>query len=98
MPDRLRILGWLRDYGVYVAVLALLLVNAIITPNFFSLANVQTQAIQVAPVVIVALGMALVIGTEGVDLSVGSSMALAAGLLPLYLGYGVGAAIAAALA
>ena len=38
---------------------------------------------------IVALGMALVIGTEGVDLSVGSVMALAAALVPLYLGYGL---------
>jgi len=40
-------------------------------------------------VVIVALGMALVIGTEGIDLSVGSVMALAAAVLPLYLGYGL---------
>jgi ribose/xylose/arabinose/galactoside ABC-type transport system permease subunit len=39
-------------------------------------------------VVIVALGMALVIGTEGIDLSVGAVMALAAALLPLYIGYG----------
>ena len=32
--------------------------------------------------------MALVIGTEGIDLSVGAVMALAAALIPLYLGYG----------
>ncbi len=32
--------------------------------------------------------MALVIGTEGIDLSVGSVMALASAALPLYLGYG----------
>jgi ribose transport system permease protein len=37
--------------------------------------------------------MALVIGTEGIDLSVGSVMAIAAALLPLYLGYGVVASI-----
>src|SRR5882762_3962173 len=95
--DRARILAGLQDYGVYIAVGALLLVNAAITPNFFSVANIQTQAVQVAPVVIVALGMALVIGTEGVDLSVGSSMALAAAVLPLYLGYGAGTAVAIAL-
>jgi ribose transport system permease protein len=41
--------------------------------------------------------MALVIGTEGVDLSVGSVMALAAAILPLYLGYGAAPAIVAAL-
>ena len=41
--------------------------------------------------------MALVIGTEGVDLSVGSVMALAASLLPLYLGYGLVLALVVAL-
>jgi len=38
-----------------------------------------------------------VIGTEGVDLSVGAVMALAAAVVPLYLGYGFPAAIAVAL-
>nr|WP_278249630.1 ABC transporter permease [Nocardioides sp. IC4_145] len=53
--------------------------------------------VQVAPVVIVALGMALVIGTEGIDLSVGAVMALAAALIPLYVGYGSVGAIAIGL-
>jgi ribose transport system permease protein len=44
--------------------------------------------VQVVPVAIVALGMALVIGTGGIDLSVGSIMAIAAAVIPLYLGYG----------
>jgi ribose transport system permease protein len=42
--------------------------------------------------------MALVIGTEGIDLSVGAVMALVAALIPLYLGYGVGVAFGVALA
>ena len=33
--------------------------------------------------------MALVIGTEGIDLSVGGVMALAAAVIPLYIGYGL---------
>jgi ribose transport system permease protein len=41
--------------------------------------------------------MALVIGTEGVDLSVGSTMALASSVLPLYLGYGLLPALLVAL-
>jgi len=45
----------------------------------------------------VAIGMALVIATEGIDLSVGSTMAISAALLPLYIGYGVWPAIAVAL-
>jgi ribose transport system permease protein len=59
--------------------------------------NLRTQLVQVAPVVIVALGMALVIGTEGVDLSVGSVMALAAAVIPLYLGFGFWPAVLVAL-
>lgn len=98
VPARGRILAWLQNYGVYAAIAALVVVNVAITPHFLTLENLRTQLVQVAPVVIVSLGMALVIGTEGVDLSVGSVMALAAALLPLYLGYGVGPAIVVALA
>jgi ribose/xylose/arabinose/galactoside ABC-type transport system permease subunit len=88
---------WLQRYGVYVAVLALLAFNLAFTANFLSVANLRTQLVQAAPVCIVALGMALVIGTEGVDLSVGSVMALAAALVPLYLGYGPLPAVLVAL-
>lgn len=95
--DRARLGRLVQDYGVYGAVAALFLFNAVFTPHFLELANLRTQLVQVSPVVIVALGMALVIGTEGVDLSVGSVMALAAAILPLYLGFGVVAAAAMAL-
>jgi ribose transport system permease protein len=89
--------AWLRDNGVYAAIVLLLAYNALFTENFNTFANLNTQLVQVAPILIVALGMALVIGTEGVDLSVGSVMAIAAAILPLYLGYGVVAAIGLAL-
>ncbi|MFC9328748.1 ABC transporter permease [Kitasatospora sp. NPDC057015] len=93
-PDVTRLL---QQYGVYLAVAVLLVFNALFTEHFLTVANLRTQLVQVAPVVIVALGMALVIGTEGVDLSVGSTMALASSLLPLYLGYGLVPALLVAL-
>ena len=80
--------GWLRRNGVYVALALLVLVNVAITPNFVSATNLRLQLVQVSPVLIVALGMAMVIGTRGIDLSVGAVMALAAALIPLYIGYG----------
>ncbi|MFJ3223205.1 ABC transporter permease [Streptomyces sp. NPDC086783] len=86
--DRDRLLRLLQDYGVYLGVAVLLLANLAFTPHFLSAENFRTQAVQVAPVLIVALGMALAIGSEGVDLSVGSVMALSTSLLSLYLGYG----------
>ena len=88
---------WLQDNGVYVAVVALLLFNALFTANFLTVGNFRTQLVQAAPVLIVALGMALVIGTEGVDLSVGAVMALATAIIPLYLGAGPLMAILMAL-
>jgi len=95
--DLSRLRDWLPKYGVYLAIVLLVLYNIFFTPYFLTWSNVRIQLIQVAPIVIVALGMALVIGTEGIDLSVGSVMALAAALIPLYLGYGVIAAIVASV-
>jgi ribose transport system permease protein len=89
--------AWFQEYGVYAALAVLLVFNALFTERFLTVDNLRTQLVQVAPVVIVALGMALVIGTEGVDLSVGSTMALASALLPLYLGYGLVPALLIAL-
>jgi ribose transport system permease protein len=86
--DRQAVTLWLSVNGVYVALLLVLLVDAIFLDRFLSVNNLRTQLVQVVPVLIVALGMALVIGTEGIDLSVGAVMALAAAILPLYLGYG----------
>ena len=97
-PDKAAVSRWLQDYGVFAAVAALLVFNVLFTDNFLSAANFRTQLVQAAPICIVALGMALVIGTEGVDLSVGSVMALSAALVPLYLGYGPWIAIVMALA
>ncbi|AOS63843.1 ABC transporter permease [Actinoalloteichus hymeniacidonis] len=88
---------WVRRNGVFVALALLVLINVIITPNFVSEGTLRLQLIQVAPVLIVALGMALVIGTQGIDLSVGAVMALAAALIPLYIGYGAAIAILVAL-
>lgn len=80
---------WVREYGVYIALALVVVFDLLFTSNFATTANVRTQLVQVSPVIVVALGMAMVIGTAGIDLSVGSVMALSAAVLPLYLGYGV---------
>lgn len=98
MPSKSMVLGILQQYGVYIAIVVLLLYNLFFTPNFFAIDNFRTQFVQVVPVLIVALGMALVIGTEGIDLSVGAVMALAAAMIPLYIGYGLVPAVIIAIA
>lgn len=88
---------WIRRNGVYAALAVLIVVNIVITPNFVHVATLRLQLIQVVPVLIVALGMALVIGTKGIDLSVGAVMAIAAAVIPLYIGYGAALAVFVAL-
>src|SRR3712207_9221353 len=91
------VVGWVGDHGVYVAFAAVVLFNVVFTTNFATTATLFNLLIQVAPVLIVSLGMALVIGTEGIDLSVGSVMAIASAIVPLYIGYGWPAAVLIAL-
>lgn len=85
--DRARVLAWLRDYGVYAAIVVLVVIATSLNPGFLSVGNLRVQSFQLVPTLFVSLGMAMVIATEGVDLSVGAVIALAASLIPLYLGY-----------
>ncbi len=86
--DVAKVTSWVRGRGVYVAFVVLVIFNLIVTPNFASVVTLTTLLITVSPIILVSLGVALTIGTEGIDLSVGSVMALASAFLPLYLGYG----------
>ncbi|HWC84545.1 MAG TPA: ABC transporter permease [Pseudonocardiaceae bacterium] len=85
--NRAQLVGWLRDYGVYGGIVVLLIVDTALNPNFLSASDLRVQTYQLVPTLLVSLGMAVVIATEGVDLSVGAVIALAASLIPLYLGY-----------
>src|SRR3954447_3362246 len=66
-----------RDYGPLLALLLLIGVNVIFTRNFGTLSNLWNVLLQVSPTMLVAIGMTLVVATGGIDLSVGSIMALA---------------------
>jgi ribose/xylose/arabinose/galactoside ABC-type transport system permease subunit len=92
-PSRGGVVNWLRIYGVYAAIVVLLVVDTALDSNFLTVSNFRVQIFQVVPTLLVSLGMALVIATEGVDLSVGAVIALSAALIPLYLGYQAGIAI-----
>ncbi|UYM05155.1 ABC transporter permease [Solicola gregarius] len=96
-PATADVAAFARDYGVYAALVIVLAYNALFTDGFLTGDNLRVQLIQVVPVLLVALGMAMVIGTEGIDLSVGAVMSLAAAALPLYLGYGFVPAVLAAV-
>jgi galactofuranose transport system permease protein len=68
-----------------LTLLLLVLVNIVFTPGFLSAQTLLLNLTQVAPIVIVAVGMAVVVASGGIDLSVGSIMAIAGALAPLIL-------------
>ena len=70
-------------YGALVALLLLLVFNFAVTPNFATLQTLSVNLSQVCTIVIVGVGMTLVIATGGIDLSVGSLMAIAGALSPM---------------
>lgn len=69
--------------GALGALVLLSIFNAFATPNFLTLATLRVNLTQVSTIVLVAIGMTLVIATGGIDLSVGSLMAIAGSLAPL---------------
>src|SRR5688500_20381407 len=66
-------------YGALAALVVLVVVNALFTPNFATTSNLWNILLQVSTVLLVAVGMTLVIATGGIDLSVGSVMAVEIG-------------------
>ena len=69
--------------GALGALILLSIFNAFATTNFLTLATLRVNLTQVSTIVLVAIGMTLVIATGGIDLSVGSLMAIAGSLAPL---------------
>jgi len=96
-----RIPGWLAPgsaSGALIALIVLVLLNSFFTPNFATTSNFWNVLLQASQVVLVAVGMTLVIATGGIDLSVGSVMAIAGSVAAVQLGLGIVPATAIALA
>jgi ribose/xylose/arabinose/galactoside ABC-type transport system permease subunit len=96
-PGRSAIFDRLRENGVYVALALLVLFNIVFTTNFATAGTILGLLSQATFVLLVALGLTLVIGTGGIDLSVGAIMAIASAVVPLYLGYSWPVAVLVAL-
>lgn len=73
----------LSRYSALIALLTLIAFNVATTPHFLSLNTFNINMTQTATIVIVAVGMTFVIATGGIDLSVGSLMAISGALAPL---------------
>lgn len=91
---------WLLEQKSLIALLVLIAVVSSLSPNFFTLNNLFNILQQTSVNAIMAVGMTLVILTSGIDLSVGSLLALTGAVAASIVGLEVNAmvAVAAALA
>lgn len=82
----------LYQLGVLLSLILLSGVMAILSPRFLALDNLMNVASQAAVSAIVSIGMFLSILTAGIDLSVGSILALSTMVMGVFcVGYGVNA-------
>jgi ribose/xylose/arabinose/galactoside ABC-type transport system permease subunit len=70
----------LRKYGIYVAFVGVIVILSIISPSFLTWRNLLNIVRQSSIHGVMAVGMTFVILTAGIDLSVGSVLALTGGL------------------
>ena len=63
-------------YGLFIAFLLYFALMSLVSPYFLTTLNLLNVLRQTAPVLIIAVGMTFVIATAGIDLSVGSVVAL----------------------
>lgn len=78
----------LRAIAPFAALALLLIVGALVNPNFISIANLANVATRSAFIAIIAVGATFVISAGDLDLSVGSMVAFVASLMILFMNSG----------
>jgi ribose transport system permease protein len=78
----------LRAVAPFIALALLLIIGAMVNPNFISVANLANVATRSAFIAIIAVGATFVISAGDLDLSVGSMVAFVASLMILFLNSG----------
>jgi len=66
----------LYNLGVLLSLVLLIIIMSILSPRFLTISNLSNVASQASVSAIVSVGMFLAILTSGIDLSVGSVLAL----------------------
>lgn len=77
----------IRQYGIFIILVALVLGLCIFCPPFRTFTNIRNVLRQVSINGILAVGMTFVILTGGIDLSVGSLVALAGVIVGIQIGF-----------
>ncbi|MDW5314684.1 ABC transporter permease [Rhizobium sp. PL01] len=79
----------LRAVAPFAALVLLLILGAIVNPNFIGLNNLANVATRSAFIAIIAIGATFVISSGDLDLSVGAMVAFVASLMILFMNSGV---------
>jgi ribose transport system permease protein len=90
-----------KVYGIAVLLVAVVIFTALMEPNFHKPANIENLLTRTGLYGILGVGIAFVIITGGIDLSIGSTVGLVGTLMPWLLitqGWSLSASIAASLA
>jgi ribose transport system permease protein len=91
--------SWLARNGTIIAIfVVVLIITSIFVPNFLSISNIPNLLQQMSIVGIVAVGMTFVILTGGIDLSVGSNLAVSTVLYALALSHHLPSSVALLIA
>lgn len=85
MKKQVNIKEILLKGNTYIIFLILFIVCSLLSENFLTVMNIRNIALQQAAPICVAIGMLFVILTGGIDLSVGSVMALGASLCAVFI-------------
>ncbi|WP_168403878.1 ribose ABC transporter permease [Erwinia amylovora] len=88
--------AWLLKQKSLIALLLLIAIVSSLSPNFFTVGNLFNILQQTSVNAIMAVGMTLVILTSGIDLSVGSLLALTGAVAASLVGLEVNALVAVA--
>ncbi len=107
LPPTSRLAGVLTEYGIIVAFVVEVIVFSAVSDHFFTMPNLTNVTLQTSVLAIIAVGMTFVILTAGIDLSVGSLVAISGVVcamllkaqvsVPVALALGVGGGIAVGL-
>ncbi len=76
-------------YGLFVAMAVWVIFMSLASEHFLTVSNILNVARQAAPIVIIGVGMTFVMAIAGIDLSVGSLVALVSVLIVTLFGLGL---------
>lgn len=78
-------LGSFRELGLVLFIIALCVIVQVLNPSFLTPKNIDNLLTNTAIIIILSMGMMVVILTEGIDLSIGATIALTGMVVALHI-------------